>query len=100
MGFEDRDYWEWVIEGQRGRLVYERSENLAHHIRMVTTTSKQEVFEVEPQNIVHPKEVDNFLAEILDGAEPYASRKYSRNILALCEAAQKSAETNQRIALS
>ncbi len=100
MGFEDRGYWEWIIEGQRGRLIYERPENSAHHIRMVTTTSKQEVFEVEPQQVVHSKEVDNFLAEILDGAEPYTSRQYSRNILAICEAAQKSAETGQRIALS
>ncbi|MBN1676348.1 MAG: Gfo/Idh/MocA family oxidoreductase [Kiritimatiellae bacterium] len=91
--------WEWTVEGENGRLAYETPKNAPHRIRFVGG-GRDEIFEVEPQAIVHPKEIENFVAQILDGVPPYCPPAQSRAIIAIFEAAQQSADTGRRVNLS
>jgi len=100
MGFENSpSVWEWVIEGVDGRLVYDRPTGVPHRVRLQRKGSDDEVTEIEPQANVHPVAIENFVAQILDGAAPFASPETSIEILAICEAALEAAKTGRRVDL-
>ena len=100
MGFPHKcGTWEWVVEGEDGRLVYDSPKGAPHRIRFVSRGT-EELFEIEPQAAVHPKEIDGLIAQILDGARPYCSPDQSRKTIRVFEAAQQSADTARRVSLS
>ena len=100
MGFAGRLRWDWLIQGQDGKIIYESPPGSAHRARMISATGEEEVVEIDAQNVAHSQEVDNFLAQILDGADSYVSQEQSRNAIRICQAAQESAQTGQRVCLS
>lgn len=97
MGFT-KWLWQWSIEGENGRLVYEPNFPRGHGIRILTEEEDSFV-EMESQSTVVAKDTDNFLAQIIDVAKPYASHECTRELLAICQAAQQSAQTGRRISL-
>ncbi len=102
MGFGNApSTWEWIIEGAKGRLIYERpGKPQPHQIRLQQTGKTDEISVLEPQwNGVHTAAIGNFVDQVLDHAAPYAVPETTREILRICEAALKSAETGRRIAL-
>ena len=59
----------------------------------------EEQFEIGP-NTAHERAIENFVARVLDHAkEEYVARPFSRDILRICESAQRSAEEGRRIRL-
>lgn len=100
MGFDvSPSVWEWVVEGTEGRLSYERPAGEPHRARVQRRGAEDEVLEMEPQSVVHPVAIENFLAQILDSAEPYASPETSREVIGICEAALRSAHEGRRVRL-
>jgi biliverdin reductase len=99
MGFvRDLPQWQWTIEGEEGSLVYDYDVK-EHHIRVITEKENTTV-ELEPQAAAIPTDADNFLDQVILGADSYVSDRCSREILAACEAAQLSAETGQKISVN
>ena len=100
MGFDGSpSVWEWAVEGTEGRLTYERPAGAPHRARIQRRGAEDEVLEMEAQSVVHPVAIENFVAQVLDGAEPYAPAETSRTIIGICEAALLSAREGRRVAL-
>lgn len=101
MGFSKASpsIWEWIIEGSEGRLIYERMPK-SHQIRIQQTGQADEISVLEPQWNVDTVAIGNFVDQVLDRTAPYALPKTTREILRICEAALKSAETGRRISLA
>jgi len=97
MGFGNRK-WEWAIEGSRGRISYHPNHPSPHYLK-VTTADGETTVEIAPQGEGVKKDVSNFLDRILNGSSPYASDACTRDMIAVCEAADKSAQTAQRIGM-
>ena len=100
MGFDGSpSVWEWVVEGTEGRLSYERPAGEPHRARIQRRGAEDEVLEMEPQSVVHPVAIENFVAQVLDSADPYAPPQVSREIIRICEAALQSAREGRRVFL-
>jgi predicted dehydrogenase len=95
MGFENR-MWEWAIEGSKGRISYHPRYPSPHYLK-VTTTDGEATYEIPPQGEGVQKDVRNFMDRILHGAAPYASEACTRDVIAVCEAADKSAQTEDKV---
>ena len=98
MGYKQRR-WEWTIEGEKGRLVYEPRFKTPHCIRIITN-DEDTVVEMESQQSGISKDTDNFIAQIINGADSYVSENCNRDVIAICEAAQQSAHTKQKVSPS
>ncbi len=100
MGFDaSPSVWEWIVEGSNGRLAYERPAGAPHRIRLLRRGQEDEVMEMEAQQTVHPVAIENFVAQILDGADPYADPATSRRIIHICEQSLRAAREGRRIHL-
>lgn len=101
MGFgQNPSTWEWIIEGLEGRLIYERPHGQAHQIRFQRMGKPDETTVLEPQANAHGKAIGNFVNQVLDHAAPYAAPETTREIIRICEAAFKSAQTGRRVSLA
>ena len=97
MGFDDSSYlWEWVIEGEKGRLRYDLSTD-PHSAILERKDQEDVVLEIASQMDVHPAAMESVIAQVLDGTAPYPSAETSRHIIHTCEQLLVSATTGQGV---
>jgi len=98
MGY-DNSTWTWTIEGEKGRLVFEKGSNDLPDTITVFINGSSYIVEQPSRMDSHREEVNNFIAQILDGKESYVSIKDTRKTLSICEAAIKSAQNGEKVTI-
>ena len=99
MGAHVPGVWIWVVEGEDGRLVFDRQQFGGNQIQLITRDGT-ETLEMGPNN-AHRQAIESFVQQVLDRTQkPYVKREYGRDIIRICEAAQESADEGRRISLA
>ncbi|MBT3380931.1 MAG: Gfo/Idh/MocA family oxidoreductase [Lentisphaerae bacterium] len=101
MGSRKAGRWLWVVEGEKGRLVYDTELFSRDEIRLEAVDG-DETFELGGiRGTAHEDSVAGFVAQVLDGSdEPYVTREFGRDTMRICEAAQRSADEGRRVYLN
>ena len=95
MGFDNSpSLWEWIIEGEAGRLIYE-----PHRITLKQKEKEDVVRELELSATTHSVFINNFIEAILEGKDLLVSKEDSRSIINICEQALVSAESGKVVNL-
>lgn len=101
MGSRKAGRWLWVVEAEKGRLVYDTQLFGKSDIRLESVDG-DETFELGGiRGSAHEDSVAGFVAQVLDGSdEPYVTREFGRDIIQVCEAAQQAADGGRRVSLA
>jgi len=100
MGSPCAGTWLWVIEGQKGRLIFDRQQYGPTEIHLQASEGDETFKLVEGRGEADRTAADRFVGRILEGSdEVYVSRDFSRNTLRICEAALESSERGKRVEL-
>jgi len=91
--------WLWVLEGQEGRLVYERHRYKERAPIRLTTPDGTVSFDLA-EDRAHHLAVESLVGQALgDTREPYVSRQLTHAIVRTCAAAEASAAGQGRVRL-
>ena len=100
MGSTNGSRWQWAVEGEKGRLVFDRERYGGDTVKLVTRDGEEEFSLSAMADDAHALAIDSLVRQALDeDAPPYVTRTFSRDILRICEAAQRSAAEGRRIRL-
>ena len=101
MGSPKAGRWVWAVEGEKGRLTYDSQLFGKNEIRLESVDG-DESFELDKgKGSAHEDSVSSFVTQVLDrGDEPYVTREFGRDVIRVCEAAQRSAAEGRRVYLT
>jgi len=100
MGSTNGGQWQWAVEGEKGRMVFDRERYGGDTVKLITRDGEEEFSLAAETGDAHAMAIESLVRQALDGdAHPYVTRAFSRDILRICEAAQQSAAEGRRIRL-